>query len=92
MRMRVSAATLKRVERVEQARSVMRPTAAWPAPMSLAEWEAVSVPQQQALIEWTRETLTLGAAYRNGPIETDPMDATHLHKPGKHTGGIIVRS
>ena len=55
MRMRVSAATLRRVERIEEARSVMRPIAEWPGIMGIEEWEAEAMQSQAELIAFTRE-------------------------------------
>ncbi|MGO4302849.1 hypothetical protein [Cupriavidus sp. RAF12] len=42
MRARISLTTLKRLERVEQARSVNRPRGEWPDVMGVDEWEAVA--------------------------------------------------
>lgn len=46
---------LKRLERVEQARSVTRPRAAFPPIMGLDEWEAEAVASQEQLVFLTRE-------------------------------------
>lgn len=40
MRARLSLTTLRRLERVEQARSVDRPRGEWPEMMGVDEWEA----------------------------------------------------
>ena len=52
---RVPAGLLKRLERVEQARSVCRPRAAFPPIMGVDEWEAEAVASQERLVFLTRE-------------------------------------
>ncbi|EJC63251.1 hypothetical protein QWA_06570 [Alcaligenes faecalis subsp. faecalis NCIB 8687] len=54
---RVPAGLLKRLERVEQARSVTRPRAAFPPIMGADEWEAEAVASQERLVFLTREHL-----------------------------------
>ncbi|RYF47203.1 MAG: hypothetical protein EOO38_12615 [Cytophagaceae bacterium] len=50
----VSVATLKRLERIEQSRSTVRPYARFPPILGLDEWEALAVPSQEALRNATR--------------------------------------
>ena len=50
----VSLATLKRLERIEQSRSTVRPYARFPQILGLDEWEALAVPCQEALRAATR--------------------------------------
>jgi hypothetical protein len=51
---RVSIATLKRIERIEQSRSTVRPYAKFPPILKMEEWEALAVPSQEALRDATR--------------------------------------
>jgi hypothetical protein len=51
----VSLATLKRLERIEQSRSTVRPYARFPPVLGLDEWEALAVPSQEALRDATRD-------------------------------------
>lgn len=55
---RVPAGLLKRLERVEQARSVFRPYAAFPPILPLDEWETLAVASQERLVFLTREYST----------------------------------
>ena len=59
--------------------------------LSVDAWEAIAVPSQAALIEFTREYV-LGADYRDGPVEPDPMDVTHKYKPGARMFGDVVKA
>lgn len=54
---RVSASMLKRLERIEQMRSERRPYAAFPPIMGHAEWEAVAVVMQEALMSDTHKDM-----------------------------------
>jgi hypothetical protein len=90
MRMRVSAAVLRRLERVEQNRAVMKPTAAWPGIMDIDEWEAEAVPMQAELVAFTREYLD--PRHRDGPVETDPMDVTHKYKSTACMFGDVLKT
>jgi hypothetical protein len=48
---RVSKATLKRLESIENRRGANRPYAVFPPMLSLSEWEAVAMAAQAKLIE-----------------------------------------
>lgn len=50
----VSLATLKRLERIEQSRSTVRPYAKFPPILGVDEWEALAGPSQEALRNATR--------------------------------------
>lgn len=56
---RVPAGLLKRLERVEQARSVCRPYAAFPPILPLDEWEAEAVASQDRLVFLTLEHIDI---------------------------------
>lgn len=56
---RVPTGLLKRLERVEQARSVCRPRAAFPPILPLDEWEAEAVASQERLVFLTREHIEI---------------------------------
>jgi hypothetical protein len=65
MRARVTSTTLRRVERIEQARVAARYIGAWPEILSVDEWEALATPSQAALCEATSD-------YQEGPAREEP--------------------
>lgn len=83
MRARVSLATLRRLDRVEQSRSVNRPRGEWPDVMGVDEWEAEAT-----------EYLALLCGQESLP-EPPPVanhnDVTHRYKPHVFTHGTEVR-
>lgn len=78
---RVSLTTLRRLDRVEQARSVNRPCGEWPTMMGVDEWEAKAVEYLEKLC--SREDLP-------APPIANHNDVTHQYKPTAFMHGIEV--
>lgn len=88
---RVPAGLLKRLGRVEQARNVCRPHAAFPPILPLDEWEALAVASQEQLVFLTREYLH-ASPDDVAVVENDPDDVSHKYKIQARLPGTEVRS
>lgn len=74
---RVPAGLLKRLDRVEQARSVCRPYAAFPPILPLDEWEALAVASQEQLVFLTREHIDIEPEQREQEQTAAERQAEH---------------
>ncbi|CAG2130759.1 hypothetical protein LMG26411_00408 [Cupriavidus numazuensis] len=82
MRARVSLATLRRLDRVEQSRSVNRPRGAWPDMMGAEEWETIATEYLARLCG--QESLP------EPPPIANHNDVTHRYKPSAFMHGMEV--
>ncbi|ABF07732.1 hypothetical protein [Cupriavidus metallidurans] len=82
MRARVSLTTLRRLDRVELARSVNRPRGEWPPTMGVDEWEAKATEYLARLCG--QEDLPAP------PPVANHNDVTHRYKPSAFMHGIEV--
>lgn len=81
---RVPAGLLKRLERVEQARSVTRPRAAFPPIMGADEWEAEAVASQERLVFLTREFIDREQVQVEQPQENTQAEHERLYREHKN--------
>ncbi|PLP98740.1 hypothetical protein [Cupriavidus pauculus] len=82
MRARLSLTTLRRLDRVEQARSVNRPRGEWPPMMGVDEWEAEATEYLARLCGQER--------LPEPPPVANHNDVTHRYKLSAFMHGIAV--